>query len=212
MPANAAFLADGLGAMPTEQIVTDEGAPAAVWFTLSDKTYDLVYSHDWTGSTGRLHHISVAHRPRGLERRDHVHGARCRRRGAHPFRRPWAAAFAEALNPLGGNVTVIDGRPGDAAVCKLVRSVYYKGMSAAIIEAIAAAEAVGVGDWLRDMIRRDMHGFDIATLDRIEDGTRRHARRRAAEMDAATELLTTLGVHTDVTQAAAHGLRRLAVG
>lgn len=123
---------------------------------------------------------------------------------------PGAAAFADVLNPLGGDVTVIDGRPGDAAMRKLVRSVYYKGMSAAILEAIAAAEALGVGDWLRDMIRRDLRGFGVATLDRIEDGSRRHAGRRAVEMDAATDLLTTLDVHSDVAQAAATGLRRLA--
>jgi len=57
---NAGFLADGLGAMLTEQIATVDGPPAAVWFTLSDKTYDLVYSADWTGSHGRLHHVAFA--------------------------------------------------------------------------------------------------------------------------------------------------------
>lgn len=60
IPGNAAFVADGLGAMETERIATDGGPPAATWFTLSDKTYDLVYSADWTGSTGRLHHIAFA--------------------------------------------------------------------------------------------------------------------------------------------------------
>lgn len=60
VPTNSDFLEDGLGAMRTEQILTDEGPPAATWFTFSDKTYDLVYSGDWTGSNGRLHHISMA--------------------------------------------------------------------------------------------------------------------------------------------------------
>jgi catechol 2,3-dioxygenase len=58
--ANSRFLAEGLGAMKTEQILSAEGPPAATWFTFSDKTYDIVYSADWTGSRGRLHHISVA--------------------------------------------------------------------------------------------------------------------------------------------------------
>lgn len=57
---NSRFLAEGLGAMLTEQILSPEGPPAATWFTFSDKTYDIVYSADWTGSRGRLHHISVA--------------------------------------------------------------------------------------------------------------------------------------------------------
>lgn len=58
--ANGAFMEDGLGALRTEQILSPEGPPAASWFTVCDKTYDLVYSGDWTGSNGRLHHISVA--------------------------------------------------------------------------------------------------------------------------------------------------------
>lgn len=60
VPANTAFLEEGLGALRTEQILSAEGPPAATWFTLSDKTYDLVYSADWTASSGRLHHISFA--------------------------------------------------------------------------------------------------------------------------------------------------------
>ena len=57
---NSHFLARGLGGMKTEQILSPEGPPVATWFTFSDKTYDLVYSADWTGSSGRLHHIALA--------------------------------------------------------------------------------------------------------------------------------------------------------
>ena len=35
---------------------------------------------------------------------------------------------------------------------------------------------------------------EAATVDRITDGTRRHAVRRTAEMEAAAEMLTELGV------------------
>jgi catechol 2,3-dioxygenase len=54
------FLANVLGARCTEQIVTDEGLPSAVWFNLGNKTYDLVYTLDWTGAHGRLHHLAFA--------------------------------------------------------------------------------------------------------------------------------------------------------
>jgi catechol 2,3-dioxygenase len=60
VPANSLFLSGGLRAMKTEQILSPDGPPAATWFTFSDKTYDLVYSADWTGSRGRLHHIALA--------------------------------------------------------------------------------------------------------------------------------------------------------
>lgn len=60
VPANAAFLSEALGAMKTEQILSEEGPPAATWFTISDKTYDLVHTVDRTGTSGRLHHIALA--------------------------------------------------------------------------------------------------------------------------------------------------------
>lgn len=60
VPENADFFEDVLGAMRTEQIVTDAGIPQAAWVTFSDKSYDIVFSADWTGSNGRLHHVSLA--------------------------------------------------------------------------------------------------------------------------------------------------------
>jgi catechol 2,3-dioxygenase len=60
VPTTSAFLAGVLGARCTEQIVKDDGSPQAVWFNLGQKTYDLVYTEDWTGANGRLHHIAFA--------------------------------------------------------------------------------------------------------------------------------------------------------
>lgn len=60
VPTTAAFLADTLGARCTEQIVKDDGTPQGIWYNVGNKTYDLVYTEDWTGSRGRLHHIAFA--------------------------------------------------------------------------------------------------------------------------------------------------------
>ena len=60
VPETSVFLRDVLGARCTEQIVKDDGSPQAVWYHLGQKTYDLVYTEDWTGSNGRLHHIAFA--------------------------------------------------------------------------------------------------------------------------------------------------------
>jgi catechol 2,3-dioxygenase len=54
------FVCDELGARVTEQIVLDDGTISAQWMHFAQKTYDLVYSADWTGSAGRLHHIAFA--------------------------------------------------------------------------------------------------------------------------------------------------------
>lgn len=55
-----AFLTTILCGRKSEQIRLDDGSLAAVWFTLTDKSYDIVYTSDWTGSRGRLHHVAFA--------------------------------------------------------------------------------------------------------------------------------------------------------
>lgn len=60
VPTTASFLGDVLGARCTEQIVKDDGSPQAIWYNVGNKTYDLVYTEDWTGTRGRLHHIAFA--------------------------------------------------------------------------------------------------------------------------------------------------------
>lgn len=57
---NGRFVADVLGGRSTELIRLDSGRIGAQWFHFANKTYDLVYSEDWTGSTGRLHHVAFA--------------------------------------------------------------------------------------------------------------------------------------------------------
>jgi catechol 2,3-dioxygenase len=51
---------DVLGALPTEQIQLDSGALAGIWMTFTNKGYDVVYTNDWTGTPGRLHHVAFA--------------------------------------------------------------------------------------------------------------------------------------------------------
>lgn len=60
VPPVADFLGHVLGARCTERIVTDDGEPAAIWYSVCNKSYDLVYTGDWTGASGRLHHIAFA--------------------------------------------------------------------------------------------------------------------------------------------------------
>jgi catechol 2,3-dioxygenase len=54
------FLVECLGARPTEQIVMDDGTVAGIWFTFTNKGYDLVYAQDRLGAQGRLHHLTYA--------------------------------------------------------------------------------------------------------------------------------------------------------
>lgn len=56
--SNRAFMQQHMGAMLTEEIVLDDGTESGIWLTFTNKAYDVVYTLDATGSTGRLHHIA----------------------------------------------------------------------------------------------------------------------------------------------------------
>jgi 3-hydroxyisobutyrate dehydrogenase-like beta-hydroxyacid dehydrogenase len=105
-----------------------------------------------------------------------------------------AVRYAAILGLLGAEIEVLDGPAGLAASRKLLRSVFYKGMAASVVEALDAARATGDEEWLRAHIAAELAAADAATLERITDGTRRHAVRRTAEMEAAADMLTELGV------------------
>src|SRR5262252_6182842 len=123
---------------------------------------------------------------------------------------PAAERFAGLFGALGAVVEVLPGPPGTAAARKLVRSVFYKGLAAAVTEALRAARAAGCEGWLRDNISRELAGASAATLDRLEQGSVRHALRRIDEMAAASEQLRALGVPPRVASASEQWLRQLA--
>jgi catechol 2,3-dioxygenase len=52
------FYQEYLGARSTERIVLDDGTESGTWLTFTNKAYDVVYTRDATGSTGRFHHLA----------------------------------------------------------------------------------------------------------------------------------------------------------
>ena len=119
---------------------------------------------------------------------------------------PGAGAFAGLMRPLGMPVDVVSGRSGDAAAMKLIRSVFMKGLAAAAVESVAAAEAAGHEAWLRQEIAAVI---GESFLERLLVGSRTHAARRVDEMEAARDLLLTLGIEPRVAEASAALLRSL---
>jgi catechol 2,3-dioxygenase len=61
------FLPQALGSRVTEQIILNTGAVAGCWFTVNNKSYDVAYTRDHTGASGRFHHVTFA-----LDQREHV--------------------------------------------------------------------------------------------------------------------------------------------
>ncbi len=122
---------------------------------------------------------------------------------------PAAADVARLLGGCGATVDVLPGPPGAAATRKLLRSVFYKGMAAAVVEALRAAEAAGQADWLREHIVAELAAADVDTAKRLEQGSYQHARRRAHEMAAASDMLDELGVPPRIARASQHWLEEL---
>jgi 3-hydroxyisobutyrate dehydrogenase-like beta-hydroxyacid dehydrogenase len=123
---------------------------------------------------------------------------------------PAAPAAAGLLRQYGAQVQVIDGPVGQAATRKLLRSVYYKGLAAAVVEALEAARAAGLEEWLAGNIRDELENSNAATLDRLVTGSETHAVRRREEMAAAADLLDELGVPPRMATASRDWLADLA--
>jgi 3-hydroxyisobutyrate dehydrogenase-like beta-hydroxyacid dehydrogenase len=119
---------------------------------------------------------------------------------------PGAAAFRERLAPIGMDIELVEGEPGSAATLKLLRSIAYKGIAAVVMECLDASRKLGLEDYARSQLATLV---DEGMIDRFEEGSRRHARRRVHEMEAVEELLTSLGVEPHSSRAALLRLREL---
>lgn len=123
-----------------------------------------------------------------------------------------ADSVARILCPLGASINTMDDEAGAAATRKLLRSVFFKGMAAAIVEALQAARAAGCEDWLHNNIVNELDNADSSTVDQIVTGTHQHAARRTDEMAAATHMLTELGINPAIAAASRDLLAQLSSG
>jgi len=56
--ATRGFFHEFLGLRLTEQIILDDGSEAGAWLSATNKSYDVAITHDRTGASGRLHHVT----------------------------------------------------------------------------------------------------------------------------------------------------------
>nr|WDS96108.1 manganese-dependent 2,3-dihydroxybiphenyl 1,2-dioxygenase [Micrococcus sp.] len=54
------FWSEVMMARESERVALDQGGYGARWFRFNQKSYDVVYSDDWTGERGRFHHFAFA--------------------------------------------------------------------------------------------------------------------------------------------------------
>ena len=87
-----------------------------------------------------------------------------------------AERLAELLRPLGAQVEVLGPEPGTAAARKLLRSVFMKGLAAALLEGAAAARAAGCEEWFLADARTTLAAADEHLVDRPARGQPRACR------------------------------------
>ena len=148
-----------------------------------------------------------------------AHGSRTSRcsdrsRHAGSERRRWRRAPARRRSRRCSDPSACRSRscrtvPVTPRPCKLLRSVFMKGLAASALESLRAAEAAGHASWLEGEIAAVI-GEPL--LERLVEGSRRHAVRRVDEMEAARELLLELGVEPRIAAASAAVLAELAAG
>jgi 3-hydroxyisobutyrate dehydrogenase len=115
---------------------------------------------------------------------------------------PGGEQLAGAFRPLGAQVEVLAAPVGVAAERKLLRSVFMKGLAAVVLEAAAGARAAGCEPWLRDQMAAELGPGGHAMVDRLIEGSARHAARRIGEVEASRDYLHELGVPAPVCDAA----------
>ena len=169
---------------------------------------DAVFADLNTASPGAKRAVAAIIAPTGARFADVALMAPVARRGLRTpalASGPGAARFAEIVGDLGMPVTAIGPEPGAAAARKLVRSVFMKGLAAAIGEALEAADRIGGRDALYADIAATLTEADEALLRRLVAGSAQHAARRAEEMAAARAMLEELGVGGMAALAARRG-------
>ncbi|MDE0654825.1 MAG: NAD(P)-binding domain-containing protein [bacterium] len=122
---------------------------------------------------------------------------------------PGAERYVGTLSPIGVPVEWIGDEPGAAATRKLLRSVVMKGLPALLIEAMRAAAAAGLSEETWENVIAQLTSADETFLRTLLEGTDTHSERRHAEMQAATELLESLGIEPTMTRGTVESLHRM---
>jgi 3-hydroxyisobutyrate dehydrogenase-like beta-hydroxyacid dehydrogenase len=122
---------------------------------------------------------------------------------------PGATQFVRIFSTLGMPIESIGQKVGTAAARKLARSIFFKGLAACVGEALEAAQQLGCADWMFENIGQTLEGMGLKTVERLLEGSRIHAVRRAEEMRAAAQMLCDLNLEPRMADATASWLEGL---
>lgn len=116
----------------------------------------------------------------------------------------------EMMEPLGMDMTVVEGKPGTATSIKFLRSVVAKGLMALLFECMQAAQYFGVEDTIVDSLLESYGvGFE-KKINSYISGTSVHALRRQHEMENVLDMLKEANLPCDMTEACVTWMGRIA--
>ncbi len=118
-----------------------------------------------------------------------------------------AQAFLELLSPFGMPITVLNDQAGSAAMHKLVRSIFYKGLATVVMECLEAAQKLNIESYARQQMMTILN--DETMIDRFVQGSHQHAARRIHEMEEVVALLDSVGASTFSSEASIAKLNEL---
>jgi 3-hydroxyisobutyrate dehydrogenase len=114
---------------------------------------------------------------------------------------PHAGQAAAELAAMGFDVRVVGGEPGQASALKLLRNLVGKNFAAVVIEALLAAELLGVRDTMETYVLEALQMDRPAErVDRWVSGTVLHAGRRLKEQAASAALVEGAGGLSTMTR------------
>ncbi len=122
-----------------------------------------------------------------------------------------AARWQQEASAVGSSVTAVGGQAGDAALVKLLRSVFMKGRDALVLEMLLAARRYGVEHAVLASIGGPAEQVPFPSLaERVMCSLAVYAERRADELADTASLLEEVGVDPLMTQAGESRLRLFA--
>lgn len=123
---------------------------------------------------------------------------------------PEAEALHTALAAQGFNAEAVGPAAGQATAIKMVRSVFMKGLEAAMVEMLLAARRAGCLERVVGSLRDTYPGLDWDSFPRYElERVTRHGIRRAAEMRESAATLEELGLSGSFASAVAGTQQRI---
>lgn len=112
-----------------------------------------------------------------------------------------AKEIAEMLNSYQMNIQVLGTEVGQASAFKVIRSIYMKGTEALLLECLCASRRLGIMEQTFSSIVDSMNGDIAGFLSLLVRTDVVHAKRRAEEIGAVSDMLSEMNMDNTMSSA-----------